>query len=204
MTELIAAGHVFDPAKNTGIHWEPQIARLFHRSQTGTAELVAEAAHETSSAWEFWHTLRRMRPSTPSTGLATRRARSADPGRALHDPGAAPPGMIGGRRSRSRSHRGAAEGMANGTAARTYEDRSQHARACGQLVGDTLLNQGVWLPRCGVSSVVLHLCQLGYPSSGCGHPSGQGSPSSPLIQTVISLPGLTILLRGGLICTMSP
>jgi hypothetical protein len=57
MTELIAAGHVFDPAKNTGIYWEPQVVRLYKRSTTGTAELIAEARHATTSAWEFWHTL---------------------------------------------------------------------------------------------------------------------------------------------------
>lgn len=53
MPDLIAAGHVFDPAKNTGIQWEPQVARLFQRSAAGTAELIAEATHQTTSAWEF-------------------------------------------------------------------------------------------------------------------------------------------------------
>ena len=57
MTELIAAGHVFDPTRHTGILWEPHLARLYQRSAQGTAELIAEAAHETTSAWAFWQTL---------------------------------------------------------------------------------------------------------------------------------------------------
>ncbi|HEY0607141.1 MAG TPA: hypothetical protein VGD58_29750 [Herpetosiphonaceae bacterium] len=56
MPDLIAAGHVFDPARHTGIRWEPHIAQLFRRSVAGTAELIAEASHATTSAWEFWHT----------------------------------------------------------------------------------------------------------------------------------------------------
>jgi hypothetical protein len=57
MTPLIAAGHVFDPVRNTGILWEPQVVRLFQRAPAGTAELIAEAPHQTTSAWEFWYTL---------------------------------------------------------------------------------------------------------------------------------------------------
>ncbi len=57
MTALIAAGHVFDPTKHTGIRWVPQRARLYQRSAQGPAELIAAAAHTTTSAWEFWQTL---------------------------------------------------------------------------------------------------------------------------------------------------
>lgn len=31
--------------------------QLFQRSTAGSADLIAEAAHATTSAWEFWHTL---------------------------------------------------------------------------------------------------------------------------------------------------
>jgi len=45
-------GHVYMAETGTGIEWLPAKARLWHGGK-----VVAEAAHRTTSPWEFWHDL---------------------------------------------------------------------------------------------------------------------------------------------------
>ena len=48
-----AAGHVYHPSLGNGVEWMPEIARLW---QDGAA--IAEAPHNTASAYEFFHELK--------------------------------------------------------------------------------------------------------------------------------------------------
>jgi len=52
MSERIGMGHVYSEATGTGIEWQPGKARLWHGGK-----VVAEAAHKTATAWDFWHGL---------------------------------------------------------------------------------------------------------------------------------------------------
>lgn len=63
--ELMAPGHLFNPRIGTGIEWllgnphtgEPGRVRLWSRQWSGESIVVAEAAHRTTSRWEYWYNL---------------------------------------------------------------------------------------------------------------------------------------------------
>ncbi|HEX2912272.1 MAG TPA: hypothetical protein VH186_15800 [Chloroflexia bacterium] len=54
-----APGHKFIATTQTGIEWQPGLARLWRRdgSIRGESQMVAEAACKSQTAWDFWYNL---------------------------------------------------------------------------------------------------------------------------------------------------
>jgi hypothetical protein len=63
--ELMAPGHLYNPRTGTGIEWLPVNldagesgkVRLWAREWSQGPMMLAEASHNTSSAWEYWYNL---------------------------------------------------------------------------------------------------------------------------------------------------
>src|SRR2546425_5999076 len=63
--ELMAPGHIYNPRTGTGIEWLPPNpgteewgkVRLWARQWNQGPTMLAEASHNTSSAWEYWYNL---------------------------------------------------------------------------------------------------------------------------------------------------